>query len=160
MDVGLRTSLRTKHCCHEFTRGSYVPRRYVQPNKEEEEEEKEEEKEKEKEEGEGGGGEEGEINMILAEQARKQVIEVTSSETFLCLQLQSAIPCLVSSDPKFLNGNYFLFMKAEKVYEVLTFNCDLTRLVAFSCHESLKLYIFKRYVLFSVKEEVSPQRNP
>ena len=98
--------------------------------------------------------------MILAEQARKQVIEVTSSETFLCLQLQGVIPCLVTSDPKFLNGNYFLFVKAENVYEVLTINSDLTHLVAFNSHESLKLYIFKRYVLFSVKEEVSPQRNP
>jgi len=58
--------------------------------------------------------------MILAEQARKLGIEVTASETFLCLQLQGAIPCLVNSDPKFLNGNYFLFMKVENVSEVLS----------------------------------------
>ena len=91
----------------------------------------------------GGGEEEKEINMILAEQARKLGIEVTASKTFLCLQLHGAIHCLVSSDPKFLNGNYFLFMKAENVYEVLTFNSALTRLDAFNSHESLKLYIFK-----------------
>jgi hypothetical protein len=82
--------------------------------------------------------------MILAEQARKLGIEVPASEILMCLQLQGAIPCLVNSDPKFLNGNYFLFMKAENVYEVLTFNSDLTHLVAFNNHENLKLYIFKR----------------
>jgi len=82
--------------------------------------------------------------MILAEQARKLGIEVTASKTLTCLKLQGAIPFLVSSAPNFLNGNYFLFMKAENVYEVLTFNSALTRLVAFNSHESLKLYIFKR----------------
>jgi hypothetical protein len=82
--------------------------------------------------------------MILAEQARKLGIEVTASETFLCLQLQAVIPCLVISDPKFLSENYFLFMKAENVSEVLTFNSDLTLLVAFNSHGSLKRYIFKR----------------
>jgi len=74
--------------------------------------------------------------MILAEQARKLEIEVTASDTFLCLQLQDAIPCLVSSNPKFLNGNYFLFMNAEIFSEVLTFNSDLMCLVTFSSHES------------------------
>jgi hypothetical protein len=82
--------------------------------------------------------------MSLAEQVRKFGIEVTASETFLYLQLQGAIPCLINSDPKFLNGNYFLFMKAENFSEVLTFNSDLTHLVAFNSNESLKLYIFKR----------------
>jgi hypothetical protein len=82
--------------------------------------------------------------MILAEQARKLGIEVTASKTFVCLQLQRTIPCLVSSDSKFLSGNYFLFMKAENVYEILTFNSVLTRLVAFNSNEIPKLYIFKR----------------
>ena len=82
--------------------------------------------------------------MILAEETRKLRIEVTASETFLCLQVQRAIPCFLNSDPKFLNGNYFLFVKAENVYDVLIFNTDLTRLVAFSSQESFELYIFKR----------------
>jgi hypothetical protein len=107
LEAGLTTSLRTKHYCHESTRGGQVPRRYVQPTKEEEKEEGKRER---------GDEEEEEINLILAEPARKLGIEVTASETFLCLQLQGAILCLVNSDPKFLNGNYFLFMKAENVY--------------------------------------------
>jgi hypothetical protein len=101
--------------------------------KEEEEEEEDEEEEEEEE----------EFIRFLAEEARKLGIKFTASETFLCLQLQGAIPCLDNSDPKFLNGNCFLFMKAEKASEVLTFNSDLTRLVAFNCHESLKIYIFR-----------------
>jgi len=45
LDVGLTTTLRTKHYRHESKRGNQVPRRYVESTKEEEEEE-----------GGGGGG--------------------------------------------------------------------------------------------------------
>jgi hypothetical protein len=64
--------------------------------------------------------------MISVEHVRKLSIQVTTSETFPCLQFQAAIPAF-SIRTLISKYEFFLFMKAQNVSEVLIFNSNLTQ---------------------------------